>query len=232
MLYLPTVSGTQLREARRNKGWTQQEAARRLGVTQAYLSMLESGRRPLPRASWARFGRTYNLPPTALPIPEVAKKFNPSKMANDLAALRYPGFSYLKGTPSTNPASVLLDGLRQHSLEPRLARALPWLVFEYPNLNWDWLLPRAKADDLQNRLGFVVTLARRLAERLNQSDKVKALIGVEASLERARLVKEDTFCRDSMTESERRWLRSSRPDDAKHWNVLTNVDAEQLASVG
>ena len=228
------MTGEQLRDARRRVGWTQQRAAKRLGVSQAYVSMVEGNRRRVPLTLVSTLFRTYDLPATALPVQDLSDgPFNPHELAGALGALRYPGFAYLRdNAPRSNPGSVLLQALRQPSLEPRLAMALPWLVFEYPDLDWNWLLPHAKFYDLQNRLGFVVTLARRLAERHNRLDRVAQLSRVEDSLEHSRLVKEDTFCRDLLTEAERRWLRDRRPDDAKHWNLLTNVDAEHLPHVG
>ena len=228
------MTGEQLRDARRRLGWTQQAAARHLGVSQAYVSMLESKRRRVPQSLLPKLVRHYRLAATALPAVDVSDgPFDPQKLAGALGALRYPGFAYLRHrTSRVNPASVLLQALRQSHLEPRLAMALPWLVFEYPDLDWNWLVQRAKLSDLQNRLGFVVALARQLAERHNQVEKAVTLAHVEESLEHARLMREDTFCRDSLTEAERRWLRERRPADAQHWNLLTNVDAEHLASVG
>jgi transcriptional regulator with XRE-family HTH domain len=41
------MDGKALREARKTKNWTQTDAAKVLGVTQAYLSMIESGSRVL-----------------------------------------------------------------------------------------------------------------------------------------------------------------------------------------
>ena len=52
---------------------------------------------------------------------------------------------------------------------------------------------------------------------------------VVSSLERSRLVQEDTLCHDSMTKVERKWLRSNRPPEAKHWNLLTDLDVRHLA---
>jgi transcriptional regulator with XRE-family HTH domain len=212
-------------------GWTQQKAAERLGVSQAYVAMVERNRRRVSRKLMSKLLRTYEVPATALPVQGPSERpFDPQELARALGALRYPGFAYLRDKAvRSNPASVLLQALRQPSLEPRLAMALPWLVCEYPDLDWNWLLPRAKCHDLQNRLGFVVTLARRLAERHQQHEKAAKLLLAEDALERARLVREDTFCRESLTEAERRWLRDRRPDDARHWNLLTNVDAEHLA---
>jgi hypothetical protein len=65
----------------------------------------------------------------------------------------------------------------------------------------------AKIPDLQNRLGFITTVARKVAE--NKSDKPKAalLSQRETQLEESRLAREDTLCHDSLTEAERGWLR-------------------------
>jgi hypothetical protein len=38
---------------------------------------------------------------------------------------------------------------------------MAWLPLAYPHLNWDWLTANAKLRDRQNRLGFVVVLARQ-----------------------------------------------------------------------
>jgi hypothetical protein len=50
-------------------------------------------------------------------------------------------------------------------LEVRVVEALPWLVAEYSDLDWAWLMREAKLGDVQNRLGFLVTLGRQLAEK-------------------------------------------------------------------
>ena len=150
-------------------------------------------------------------------------------MANALAALGYQGFTHFKRGRRVNPAQLLLHALQTPDLEPRLAEALPWVVWHYSDLNWSWLFAQAKLHDLQNRLGFVVALARQVAQRHAQPDKASALASVEAQLERSRLVREDTLCRESMTQTERRWLRKQRPVDALHWNLLTGLVAEHLS---
>ena len=38
-------------------------------------------------------------------------------------------------------------------------------MVEYHDLDWDWLIREAKVRDAQNRLGFIVTLGRRIAEK-------------------------------------------------------------------
>ena len=123
---------------------------------------------------------------------------------------------------------MLFAALQVDALEPRVADALPWLVNRYPDLDWTWLLPRVKANDRQNRLGFVVSLARQLAERREESGPAEALRSVEATLERSKLVREDVFGRSALTASESRWLREHRPEEARQWNVLSNMRLEHL----
>ena len=46
-----------LKRARQYKGWTQEEAAQKLGVSQPYLSLLEQGRRPLTKRVLSKLQR-------------------------------------------------------------------------------------------------------------------------------------------------------------------------------
>ena len=110
----------------------------------------------------------------------------------------------------------------------RTRTALPWPLLRYGVGDPEWLVREAKVRDLQNRLGFVVSLARRLAERRPDAPRGTALRDLEATLDRSRLAREDTLCRASMPEVERAWLREHRPDDARHWNLLTDWTADLL----
>jgi transcriptional regulator with XRE-family HTH domain len=217
-----------LRSARRQKGWTQRETARKLGLSQPYLSLLEQGHRPLTKRLLAKLQRHLDVPATELPVEAPTPHVSPQHVAEALGGLGYPGFTYLKRGARWHPARLLLTALAQPNLEMRLAEALPWVVVHYPNLSWDWLLEQVKVRDAQNRLGFVVTLARRLAEEAGHHETALKLAGVEQQLERARLVREDTLGRESMTVAERRWLRDRRPAEAQHWNVLTDLVTEHL----
>ena len=82
--------------------------------------------------------------------------------------------------------------------------------------------------EVQNRLGFVVALGRRVAERSGVTSAIVRLREAEEPLERARLAREHTLCQQSLSEAERRWLRKERPADALHWNLLTALNAEVL----
>jgi hypothetical protein len=123
---------------------------------------------------------------------------------------------------------VLAAALSNANLEARLVEALPWVVVNFPDLDWERLLGRAKKNDLQNRLGYVVALARELAERRNDTATAARLLELERKLERSVLAREDTLCHDSMSNSERDWLLQNRPDQARRWHVLTDLRVEHL----
>ena len=149
--------------------------------------------------------------------------------AAELGALGYPKFSYLKGTTTPDPANLLLNALNEPDLDSRTAEGLPWLALTYVNLDWDRLIENAKVNRRQNRLGFVISLANELAQRQNDRARASMLSQCLEILERARLSEEDTFCHDSMTEAERTWVREHRSSVAVHWNLLTDMRAEQLS---
>lgn len=223
-----------LKAARNHRKWTETEAARRLGMSQSYVAMLEAGQRKLtPRLS-RKFKAVYGLSPTVLPMPDV---FEPSvrttseALVKELSVLGYPGFAYVKsGLREKNPAEVLVRALAQENLEPRVVEALPWLLLQYWDMDFRWLVTQAKVNDLQNRLGFVVSLAKTVAERscLANEERRQALADLNDMLEGSRLAREDTFLKRVNTTVERDWLRQNRSEEAKHWNLLTNWRPEHL----
>jgi len=154
---------------------------------------------------------------------------NENELQADLGELGYPGFAYLRGKPRRNPAQVLLSALDQSDLDSRLVEALPWLAYSYADMDWNWLVANAKVRDRQNRLGYVVTLAQKLGKRGADPARLEKLAASQSLLERSRLAGEDTLCHDSMTQTERKWLRSHRPQEARHWNLLTDLDVRNLA---
>jgi len=218
-----------LRTARQAAGLTQQKAADRLGVSQAYLALLERGRRPVTTRLGPRIVKLYRLGPTALPLEsDSIDSWHSSSLAAALASLGYPGFRQLRGARRKNPAVVLLAAIAASEVEVRMIEALPWLVAEHSDLDWEWLTREAKLRDVQNRLGFVVTLARQVAEKRGDASAAGRLCEVEEVLDRARLVREDTLCQASLSDAERRWLRRTRPVEAGHWNLLTDLNARYL----
>jgi transcriptional regulator with XRE-family HTH domain len=227
------VTPTQLAEGRKAAMMTQVLAAQKLGVSQPYLSQLERGVRPVPAQLAYKAYRVFRMPPTALPLnsarvtPALSLHGHPAQLARDLAALGYPGFSHVRGGRKVNPAALVLDVLSHDDVDVRLVEALPWVLFTFPDMDWEWLLREVKVRNLQNRLGFVVSLARSLAKDVSGTDRT--LGQVEQELERARLVHEDTLCNVSIPKAERSWVRDNRTDAARHWNLLTGLSPEHLA---
>jgi transcriptional regulator with XRE-family HTH domain len=226
------MTGTDLKSGREKKGWTQDQAASKLGVSQPYLSLLEKGARRVPEKLARKAITVYRLSPATLPVEtswHAVQSRNDDALASELAMLGYPGLSHLKARRKRNPAEVVLSALVNEELDTRLAEALPWVLLEHPDLDWQWLVRAAKVNDLQNKLGFVTNVARRLGENLGRNDTAKLLRDQEGALERSRLAREDTLCHDSLTQAERCWLRANRSEEARHWNLLTDLSLEHLS---
>ena len=220
----------QLKAGRRQVGLTQLEAAIGLGTSQPYLSQLEKGRRSVTPELAERATKVYGLPPIHLPVPNaesLSDDLDAAKLARQLAGLGYPGFAHLRAE-RTNPAGLVVQALVQRDLEVRLTEALPWVLCKYPDLEWSWVIDQVKLKDVQNRLGFLVGVAKDVAAS-KQRSTLGALSVAETALEHSRLAREDTLCRDSMPDAERRWLKTNRSPLARHWNLLTGLTAEQLS---
>lgn len=160
---------------------------------------------------------------------DAARPVDQDALALALAGLGYPGLSQLRANAEKrNPAAVLLVALSASELDSRLVEALPWVLLHYPELDWSWLLAEAKARELQNRLGFVISIAHQLAEKRGEQAKAALLSAREAELEPARLEREDTLCHASLTEAEKRWLRARRTAQAKRWGLLSDLAPEHL----
>jgi transcriptional regulator with XRE-family HTH domain len=225
------VKSTDLRDARLAQNWSQTEVAARLGVSQAYVNMLERGKRKVTRKLTRKLVEVYGLSPEVLPISDAFdENADTQSLTESLARLGYPGFAYL-GTKGArkNPAEVLLSALAKDTLDPRVAEALPWVPLRFWRMDCIWLLDQARKRNLQNRLGFVVSIARQLSERDGASDeRTRALRELEARLEESRLAKVDFFYRPPRTPGEREWLQQNRPEAAKHWNLMADLRAEHL----
>src|SRR3954453_1680322 len=134
------MDGKDLKMARLRKGWTQEQAAAKLGVTQAYVSMLERKRRGLSAKLARKFVSLVDVSVTALPLPEQPmRRMSNADFADELGALGYPGFAYVRRKPRMNPAQLLFLALNESNLDARVAEGLPWLLMHYSDLDWEWL---------------------------------------------------------------------------------------------
>lgn len=224
-----------LKAARTHRNWTEAEAAQRMGMSQSYLAMLEQGQRRVTPRLVHKFKAVYGLSPAVLPTSEVFEprlSVTSEEFAKEVSALGYPGFAYLKSrVRERNPAEVLLEALTQDSLEPRVVESLPWLLLQYWDMDLVWLVRQAKGNNLQNRLGFVDSLAKKVSERSSPAneERNRTLTDLANTLEDSRLAREDTFLKRVNTEVEREWLRQNRSEEAKHWNLLTSWRPEHLS---
>jgi len=208
-------------------GWTQQLTAQRLGVSQPYYSQLENGSRPIPRKLSGVLQRVLNLSPSLVVLPPLSAAVpavSPRELAEGLGSLGYPGFVHLKATKAIplNPAQLVVCALANDDLDPRLVEGLPWLLSQYADLDWTWLIGQCCVLNLQNRLGYMVVLA----QGYGRTESAVPLTLARLALERSRLASEDTLCRSSMPEAERKWVRKWRPPHATHWNLLTTMTVE------
>lgn len=152
-------------------------------------------------------------------------------LAVELASLGYPGFAYLGSRGYKNPAEVLLSALSSSRLETRVVEALPWILLSYPQLDWSSVRRVAVNRNLQNKLGFVTNLARKVAESRRQYSTAEILRSQEELLSTSRLFVEDTLCNDALTQAEKHWLEKNRSDEAKYWRILSDLSPAHLSHV-
>lgn len=221
------MSPSHLRAARREAGLSQQAAAARLGVSQPYYSQLERGTRTLAAELASRAVKKLNASAGLLPLPELSatwRPVSPARLTQALAALGYPPFAHLRRTATPmNPALVVVAALAHADLDVRLVEAVPWVLSEFTGLDAGWLVAQSRILNLQNRLGYLVTLADECEA---QTPHLAQLL---SELETSRLAGEGTLCRDSMPKAEREWVRKNRPAAAEHWQLLTTLTRGTIA---
>lgn len=226
------------RELQRYRGHemlSQARLAEALGVSQAYVSQLETGARKVSRklaAKLAALPQLHHLPATVFPEDlDTFDRFD-RDVAADLAALGYDGHTAAEGHVPKNPAAVIVAILKRRHVAPAVTAAIPWLLIRFPELNTTWLVDQARLNNLQNRLGFLTELAYEIAEthfaagHFDEAHLVR-LEAMRGELEKSRLVHEDTLARD-LTPSERQFFEEHRSETARHWNLLTGLTKEQL----
>jgi hypothetical protein len=126
-----------LQQWRKRHGLTQVDAAVTLGVSQPYLSLLESGSRPLTQALRRRMNVMHSTPGT---------ESNDDRLRAQLAAFGYPGFAHVPASRNRpDPGGFLLSVLSSPDADARVVESLPWLVREYADrLDLSWLVRQAK----------------------------------------------------------------------------------------
>jgi hypothetical protein len=159
----------------------------------------------------------------------MSKPLNQDWMYDELAAFGYPCFApHGGGTPTYTPASFLAHVLDLPEVEPRVVDGLPWLVYAFPLMEWDWLIEEMRLRGRQNRLGFLVDLAIELAETLGETARVKRLQPQRDLLNLIKLDEDETPCNEQMTEGMRTLRRDRRSTTAAHWNLACDTELKHL----
>jgi transcriptional regulator with XRE-family HTH domain len=187
------------------RGLTQVEAARRLGLSQPYLSLIEKGCRPAPRGLAER-----------LQSPE-------TDTASRLREFGWGGAAEVNGGPAElarcglDPAVTIHDALIEADLDLDTTLGVVWLASRASfTLRWKWLVTQAKLSNTQNRLCYLCEWCSGAGANAARSE-----------LSAARLLAESTFCCDSISASEREFLRASRGPRAAYWNIVPQLDVRR-----
>jgi hypothetical protein len=153
--------------------------------------------------------------------------------ADRLASLGYPHFAYRRQSGKlSNPSEVLLLTLAMEPADPRLTEAMPWLLLNFDGFNQEQLVTAARELNIQNRLGFIVSIAKTVAESSPAlSHRVQELMALESALEPYRLAREDDFGQSFRSERLRSWIMRSRSKAAAHWNLVSDLSPEHLPYV-
>ncbi len=205
---------------RHTLGLTQAAYAARLGVSQPYLSQLESGQRPLTPALRARLASVF--PPDQLPLALSESFLSDADLAATLATLGYPGFAHLAGrAPALHPAALLLDALRKPGADMRVVEGLVWLLAAYPATACSWLTDQARLLNPQTHVGVLAALAQERSPRPH-------LATLLATLAPARLAAEQTLGHQPLLPSLANYVRQHRAAAAQLWNLLTDLQPGHL----
>lgn len=226
------MSGPEFKTWRRKARKTQAEAAEAVGVRQPFVCAVEKGLRPVTPAlsNWL-----YSVCPEALAATPPAGR--PSAHSSEILKARlgnlgYPGFAYMAHEhENADPLSVLLDALSTEDLDPRVTEALPWVLAHRTDLDWRKLTDQVRLRNLQNRLGFLIEVSVEAAKRARLEDVAVRLEPWLHWMREARLFREDTLCKNSLTHVERRRLRRNRPKAARFWRLFTDLNAKEVANV-
>ncbi|MCU1325308.1 MAG: hypothetical protein JWN34_678 [Bryobacterales bacterium] len=170
---------------------------------------------------------SFGLSPLTVPLPPLSldlAPMDPDELAAALANLGYSGFVHLKNKQTLrNPAEVVARALVHSDLDVRIVEGLPWLLATFVELDWQWLVGQCRLLNLQNRLGFLVELARELGKRGGYGlDAVLPLI------EASKLAVEGTLCQESVHPAERNWSLKYRRPEAARWNLATTMSVQDL----
>ena len=154
-----------------------------------------------------------------------------------MGALGYPPFMNLftemEAEYQHDAGIVLMAALSCEKLDDRVVEALPWVVLRFETLDWAWLVAEARRRQVQNRLGFVVGMALKVAAegRVTTMERLTRLSALEEELFECRLEKEDLKW-VAVAPAQRKARTERRSRDAKQWGLFSEMQVDDLAYVG
>lgn len=217
---------------REKAGKTQLDAARAVGVRQPFVCAVEKGHRSVTPSlkNWL-----YSVSPQArTTFVNTANQATLSSelMKEYLGQLGYPGFAYLAQVPrKVDPLLLVLDALKTEDLDQRVTEALPWVLAYRDDLDLRQLADNVRLCNLQNRLGYLLEVTVQAAGKSHFKDVVARLEPWLSLLRHSCLFKEDTLCKQSLTQVERRRLRLRRSKAARFWRLYTDLNVKDVTNV-
>jgi len=139
--------------------------------------------------------------------------------------LGYPGFVTTPAfvpDPERLATKTLQRAFKVRTLHPRLVEALTWVAMEFWALDWESVTRTALAAGTQNRLGYLLDLAREEAAHQNRAVASARLAAVQRGLEASRSDQEDEFFEAFGSELERQFVLARRPPAAAFWRMCTD----------
>jgi transcriptional regulator with XRE-family HTH domain len=232
-----------VRDARRSRGWTQAELARRLGVAQSHISGIEAGRRSLLAEQLVVLLQAFNAPLTAF-VPSLAA--DPDQDLQN--ALARHGARHLIESESTVPDERHDDVSRvvRKALaggDPRQVTALaPVLVQNAATLNLKRVQLELADVGLEHRLPWLVenTIAAVRLVLRGRVSHAAALIHRRAAILLEKFLDSiespgddaiedivDSTIRSNATIGE---VRARRSSIAKRWRIVSDLDVADFTA--
>lgn len=236
--------GRELRALRQARRWTQSELARRLGMTQSWLSRIEKGDASLSAEQLLHAARIFNAGLDRF-LPR-ARGPASARIQNALARL---GASHLHETEDALPTERLSEAgsVIQEVLatppSPRHVSALaPVVVEQISHLNLSHLRGRCAETGLERRLGWALDNAKRALElELGPGASLPGRVRVkyQRALNHLSLPHvspppatsaEDIFDADIASRETLKEARKVRSDISRKWRLLTFLQPEDFRS--
>lgn len=206
----------------------QKGVAERMGVSQSVISKIEAGtREPTATELW-KLAILYKKP---LSYFFAEEKIRPLFITEEIVVWHIDHYGYkLLVSRKVNAAKFQISleetilAVLQWFSSPRLLESLPILLC-FNDVDADELYESAVKEGLQNKLGFIVSIAMECVKGMSKNDNIQELSRLRKKLEWMKLAREESFNEhiDEMSEATLDYLRKTRDPLASKWNLLDRL---------